>query len=96
MSARVLSKLLTRTRSSMPMCLSQAVVPSGALRPLLQCAMLLQASIRCGYARQIIDNSSYTVFMADIGAQESPIAGEHQKNSIKSVILGRSHWCIVS
>lgn len=41
---------------------------------------------RCGFARHILENhQTARVFMADIGAQDNPIVGYHNKNSVKLV-----------
>lgn len=43
----------------------------------------------CAFAREILKNNTdpkLQVYMVDIGAQDHPIPGAHQKNAIKSVV----------
>lgn len=75
--------------SSIPMFLSRALGPSRLSNVVVfPCSSHVDHLVRSStFARKIIENHPFAkVYMVDIGAQDHPIPGAHQKNAIKSVI----------
>lgn len=71
-----------------PMFLLRALDPSrlSSILELWSASRVDPSVCSCTFARKIIENHpTAKVYMVDIGAQDHPIPGAHQKNSVKCV-----------